>query len=243
MPKKLRKESLHPDLPPAAGGKRDQEYPEDGELRKWAGPKRQRAVKSGTLKRVRKGPKPYNPDAYEHLDVVHPDLFKGGYAPEKKIQAVACYMICGTFAEASRMCGIDGATIAGWKKNSEWWPALVTQINRNRQEELDIAFTQAIHKSTEVTTERLTNGDVIYDKKTESFIRQPVKGKDAAVIAEIMFRNRALQRGDPTQRVEKMNRIGQQFDQFSKAKDVTDLTEITIHDQVKDDASDDSTDI
>jgi hypothetical protein len=208
----------------ASGGPRDTAYPEDGVLREVS-PKRQRAKSKNKMTRVRSGRKPYHAEDHE-VKYDHPALYTGGYPPEIKIQAAVNYMIVGSFDKAGKMMGITGSTIANWAKNSEWWPAVTAQIRKERGDELDVCLTGVIHDGVATVADRLTGGDILFDKKTGEFYRQPIKGRDAAVITSIMFEKRALLRGDPTSRIEKisteerLSKIQKEFKKFSKAKTI-----------------------
>lgn len=222
----------------APGGNRDDEYPEDGVLRETV-PKRQRAV-AKTKNGYRGRKKDYDPDQFD-LEYDHPDLYKGGYSPEKKVQAIVAYMISGTFAQAERMCGVPQATISTWKRESAWWPALTSQISKHRNDELDIEFTNILHKTTDSVMDRLENGDEFYDAKSGELYKKQVTSTNLAKILSVTYSNRALLRGDPTSRVEKisteerLSRLSNEFKKFSTAKDVTAQTVITKEEDTEND--------
>lgn len=215
----------------AAGGHRDEEYPDDGVLRETTGPRRQRAVAKTKVPAVRR----YDFDPEMHnLQYDHPDLYKGGHTPEKKVQAIVCYMITGSASQASKMCGVPAGTILTWRKNSAWWPVLTQQIKKDRDEELDLKITQTLHKAADEIADRLENGETRVNFKTGDQYRVPVTAKDLTGILHKGYMVRALGRGDPTSRVEKLSteerlrRLSDEFQKFSNARDVTEETEITI---------------
>ena len=217
----------------APGGDRDEEYPEDGVLRKVA-PKRQRAPRKGvrTKDSYNGRLKPYDPDQFD-LEYDHPDLYKGGYSPEKKVQAAGAYMICGTYAMAEKISGVPAQTISSWARESAWWPAITAEMKKERNQELDVELTKTVHLANETLQDRLENGEEFFDSKSGEMKRRKVSATAAAKALSVAYANRALLRGDPTSRVEKisteerLSRLGQEFQKFSKARDVTDEVIVT----------------
>lgn len=208
----------------AAGGVRDAEYPEDGVLRKAGAVRRQRAVAKSKRRNTRR--KDYDPEVFD-LPYTHPELFTGGYSPEKKIQALSAWMITGTASEAARMTGISVGTICSWKNKSTWWPALMAEMNKDYNAELDVLYTNVLMKSAKKLITVIDNGEDIYNARMDKMVKRQLSGVSLAKINSHVFASRALMRGDPTQRIEKvsskerLSMLSQEFEKFSKARDVT----------------------
>lgn len=140
------------------------------------------------------------------LEIELKDLYaaNGKYSPEEKINAVMCYMVTGTSRKASKLCGVPENTIRWWKASSSWWPDVMMECRRKKQDELDAAFSSTIEAAIGQIEERVLNGDTIVTKSGDQ-VKVPMKGKELAVTLAVIFDKRQLLRGDPTQRVERTN--------------------------------------
>ncbi len=150
-----------------------------------------------------------------------PGFYDTKYTPETKLHAVTCYIVSGSFAEASKFSAVPAGTIQYWRKTSEWWPVVSRYVQQARQEELDTNLSSVIHKTVQVIADRLEDGDYKYNSKLDKIVRVPVQAKDAATIADKAISNRNLLRGDATSRTdtsslaEKIQELKQQFRAFS----------------------------
>lgn len=134
----------------------------------------------------------------------------GGYTPEKRMQVALAWVVSGTNAEASRITGVPETTISGWTRQP-WWESLVAEARRLKDAELDRKLSQVIDKAMERLVERLDKNESINNIK------------DLAVVAAVAYDKRALMRGDPTSRVEKvsveqrLNRLTERFREVAAA--------------------------
>lgn len=163
------------------------------------------------------------------LEIELSDLYttQSKYTPEEKVQAVMAYVLSGKASYASRNLKkynglhIPERTIRNWRQNALWWEDVYAECKKQKQEELDGAFTSFLHQTIEQISERISNGDTIYDRKTGEFIKVPMTGRDMAVTLGIIFEKRQLLRGDPTSRVEKtseaerLNKLETNFKKFA----------------------------
>lgn len=180
------------------------------------------------------------------LDVDLKDLYspKGKFTPEQKIQAVMSYLVTGTSRKASKICGINEATIRDWKTRSTWWMDAYAECKKKKQEELDAAFTQVIHNGVGYLIDRMENGDTKFDSKSGQTVNVPMSGKDIGWVLGVLFDKRQLLRGEATSRSEKvseterLDKLQQQFQNMAKevqgynAKVIEDVeysTETNIH--------------
>ena len=130
------------------------------------------------------------PDLIEGVDL--PTQGTHGYTPDQRMQAALAWVISGTAAEASRICNIPSSTISDWTHQS-WWGSLVGEARRLKDEELDRKLSQVIDLSLKRLVERLEANEQINNIK------------DLAVTSAVAYDKRALMRGDPTSRVEKVS--------------------------------------
>jgi hypothetical protein len=124
------------------------------------------------------------------------------WTPEQKISAVQAYMITGSSIKAEKICGIKASTIRWWKNQSSWWNAVMSQVRRDKQDELDGQFTTLLDKVMNNLEDRLEHGDEVLDK--EGNIRhKKIDGRSLATIGGIIYDKRHLLRSDPDSKGQK----------------------------------------
>lgn len=143
--------------------------------------------------------------ALEDIDL--PRQGTHGHTPEDRLKAALAWVITGTGEGASRECGIPSRTIQDWTVQ-EWWEPLVAEARALKQSELDASLTTIIHKCAQRLTERLDSEEGI----SKAGIQQ------IATTLAISMDKRALMRGDPTSRTERVSsedRINKLRDEFA----------------------------
>lgn len=125
------------------------------------------------------------------------------HSPDLRMQACATYLATGDSRQASRLTGIPDRTIRSWF-DQDWWIKDTERLRAQFEKQLDAKLTAIIGKAMDVTLDRLENGDELIGKDGAP-IRRKVSGRDAAVIGGVAFDKRALIRGQPTSRVERVN--------------------------------------
>lgn len=148
----------------------------------------------------RRTPVPNN--AFAGVDL--PTQGTHGYTPDQRMQAALAWVVSGTAAEAGKVCGIPERTINDWT-HQPWWEGLVTEARRLKDVELDRKLSGVIDRAMQRLAERLDRDESINNIK------------DLAVVAAVAYDKRALMRGDPTSRVERvsteqrLNRLTEKF--------------------------------
>ena len=126
------------------------------------------------------------------------------YTAQQKLQAVTAYVMTGTVRGSARITGLTPQLISEWKNKSSWWPDAYAAVKVQKQEEMDGIMTSIIHFAGEEVVDRLLNGDEVITKDGD-LIRKKMSGKDTAWTLAIVSDKRALLRGDPTSRTEKID--------------------------------------
>lgn len=116
---------------------------------------------------------------------------------EDKLRAAMAYLITGNSLDASKVCGIPDKTIRDWTRET-WWADFIAEARKEKNEELDAAFTDILHKAVGEVKDRIENGDEVVDSKTGSRIRKKVSARDATLVAAVLVDKRAILRGEPT---------------------------------------------
>lgn len=134
---------------------------------------------------------------FDLTDLYHP---QARFTPEEKISAAMAYVATGSYTGASRICGLEPRTIRTFKEEGRWWNDVYEACKKAKQEELDAMITGVIHKSIEVLSRNLVDGDAVFHPKTGEVVLMPVGSKHLATIAGILFDKRQLLRGEATSR-------------------------------------------
>lgn len=142
------------------------------------------------------------------------------YTPDEKVEVAAKYIVYGNLKRVGKEVGIPYDTLKSWKKR-EWWPLLVAESRKAKQDELDGSFTGIIHQAATALADRIENGNSILGKDGELHL-VPMTGRDLAGVAHLMFDKRALLRGDPTSKVvrisqeEHLHRLSDKFEEIAR---------------------------
>ena len=104
------------------------------------------------------------------------------WSDTQKIEAVTTWLMLGNLRATSRVLEIPEVTLLSWKK-SEWWQEVVREITTQENLTLSNKLKKIVDKSLDIVTDRMENGDFIYDQKTGKLVRKPMLGKDVHKIA------------------------------------------------------------
>ena len=158
----------------------------------------------------------------------------GWWPEEMRIEVVALFATVGNARRVSEITGVPEGTIRAWK-TQEWWTEMMHRVRDDEAEEVDCKFTKIVNKALDEISDRLENGDMVYNARTGETARVKVKAKDAAIVAAISVDKRELLRGNVTARVEKVdttNRLSdlaEQFAKFAAARNIT-PTNVVVED-------------
>ena len=103
------------------------------------------------------------------------------YTWEEKAAAAQHYMLNGNMRLVSDLTGVPYDTLCDWKK-SDWWLTLIEEIKLTKKTKTGNKLSTIIEASLDAVSDRLANGDVIYDQKTGELKRKPVSLRDAAQV-------------------------------------------------------------
>lgn len=129
------------------------------------------------------------------------------YSDEDRARAVMVYAITGNARAVERQINIPNETVCYWTKQG-WWQDMITQAYAEKSKEIDAMWTGILHRTSEEVLDRVENGDSVQygidEEGKPLFVRKPMSGKDLCVTMGIVYDKRALQRGDPTSRTERV---------------------------------------
>lgn len=121
------------------------------------------------------------------------------YSTEEREQAVAAYVIHGTFAAAERATGVKASAIRMMKTNQQaWFEELAERIRLEHEEEHRAKIREVIVSALDQLADRVTNGDFAADKEGQYTVRKPMIGRDLVIASGTMIDKLRLSLGKPT---------------------------------------------
>ena len=148
--------------------------------------------------------------------------------PEKKRIEVATAHAMGLTAPIiEATTGVDRQTVRRWRLE-DWFKDIIHEIQQEDDVQVDAKLTKLVGKSLDTLVDRLENGDFMYSREDQKFVRKPLSTRDAIKLSEVSFDKRNLLRGKPTsisakqeQMSDRLLKLAAEFTKFVNAKDIT----------------------
>lgn len=120
-------------------------------------------------------------------------VHKPGYKfpVEKRIEVVTKWLALGNMRLVSELTGVSYQLCRMWK-GEKWWDELVEEVKASKTRQLDSKLSKIIDKSLDQISDRLENGDVIFNQKTGTIERKEVSLKDATKVATDLLTRQAV---------------------------------------------------
>jgi transposase-like protein len=162
------------------------------------------------------------------------------WSDKQKMEAIQHYLLVGNLALTSRVLGIPEITLRQWK-TMEWWKNSVEDIKLQENMEMSARLKKMVEASLIAVTDRLENGDWMYDQKTGQMIRKPVNIRDAHKVAtDLMDKRTMLEKAaapaqEQVQDVDRLEQLAEKFASFVMKKTeqppvIVDVTDVTVKD-------------
>lgn len=104
-----------------------------------------------------------------------------------KVEVVKTFLALGCNLKLTAgSCNIPYRTLQVWSA-SQWWKGLVNELKKAEKLELSAKTKLIIERSMELLMDRLENGDVILNSKTNQTYRRPVPAKELNTIVKDMI--------------------------------------------------------
>jgi len=116
------------------------------------------------------------------------------YSDQQRREAVASYLVLGTWREVSDAAHIPLWTLTDWSIQP-WFETLLAEVRAEKGDELDAALISIIHTGTSQLLDRLKNGDAV--SVAGEIKRKPVSARDLALVSAFAYDKRALVHEQP----------------------------------------------
>jgi len=148
------------------------------------------------------------------------------YSDVDRRNAIGVFIVHGNYQATSNVTGIPRVTIQDWSKK-EWWLNALSEVRREKQDELDAQVTNSINKAIKSVDDRLEQGDAYIHTKTGDIAYKPVSCRDSATVLGILYDKRQIMRLLPTTITQtgndsKLLKLQEKFEQLvsSKTKEI-----------------------
>jgi transposase-like protein len=123
-----------------------------------------------------------------------PSNSKKNYPIEKKIEAVTQYLALGNLKQVAAITGVSYPNIKLWK-SQDWWKELEVEIKAARRLQTNSKLSKIVDKALATVEDRIENGDIVFNRKTNELERIPVSALTATKVAnDLMQRQEALEK-------------------------------------------------
>ena len=102
---------------------------------------------------------------------------------EKRIEVVTKWLALGNMRLVSELTGVSYQLCRMWKREP-WWPELINEVKSSRNAEVNTKLSKLVDRSLEMISDRLHNGDFIWNQKTGEVVRKEVSLRDVNVVAK-----------------------------------------------------------
>lgn len=112
-------------------------------------------------------------------------VHKHGYRfpVEKKIEVVTKWLALGNMRLVAELTGVSYGLIRLWKLEP-WWAELVNEIKASRNIQLDTKLSKLVDRSLDMISDRLENGDFVFNQKSGEVVRKEVSLRDVNVVTK-----------------------------------------------------------
>lgn len=153
--------------------------------------------------------------------IKNPEYFK----MEQKVDACTLYCVYGDVDQVSNMTGIPPKFIREWKEEP-WWFEIQKKVYTEQNEKLASRINTVLDSSLEHLSDRLENGDYLWDVRHSKLVRKPVDTKVLSNVFSNLLNRRQLIRGEPTNITaavgvdDRLNKLAEEFKRFAAAKEI-----------------------
>lgn len=120
-------------------------------------------------------------------------IHKPGYKfpVEKRIEVATKWLALGNMRLVSELTGVSYQLCRLWKQEP-WWEEMIAEIKASKTRQLDDKLSRIVDKSLDAISDRIENGDVIFNQKTGTIQRKDVSLRDATKVATDLLTRQAI---------------------------------------------------
>lgn len=128
---------------------------------------------------------------------------KKKYPDSLRYKAPIYWFYYRSWGKVARKLGVKVTTVRSWAR-TQWWDDTIQEIRDKYQRKLDNQYTHLLDKTAEELFDRLKNGEEKVTAKGD-VVKVKVSARDLSTLLRDIQANRAMIRGEPTQRKESVS--------------------------------------
>lgn len=143
-----------------------------------------------------------------------------------KMNVATKYAVYGDVDEVARQSNVPAKYIREWKEEP-WWAEVQKKMFVEQNEKLASTISSVLDETLAHLSNRLVEGDEIYDQKRGQFLKQQVSSKTLSALFTTLSQQRRLTRGEPTSittatsTTDRLKGLEDAFKRFVSAKEIT----------------------
>lgn len=147
------------------------------------------------------------------------------YTDKQKLTALQVFANTGSYVVAAQESGMHYDTLRNTGM-TQWWKDSLAEIRKEEDTQLDAEMSGLIKEGMGAISDRLKNGDWMWNSKENKFTRKPLKATDALKVTTTLMDQRNVARGRPTRITEqisvsdRLQKLAMEFEQFQIARTV-----------------------
>lgn len=116
----------------------------------------------------------------------------------KRVEAVNLFLIYGDMRKVESLTGIPLNTLRDWRKFKPWWKELENVLKEEHDIGVAGELTSVVENTIRAISDRVINGDFVYNARSGDITRVPVKAADLGKIASAMIDKKLTLQKQPT---------------------------------------------
>jgi hypothetical protein len=149
---------------------------------------------------------------------------KKWWSESQKLEALTMWWATRSPTSVCAAMGINMHTFQSWTKQ-QWWKDALLQIQGEENGQMSAKMSKIVNKTLEVISDRVENGNFVFDQKTGAIRRIPIPAREATKVAtELLAQKKDLD--EPLKKVEQEDqkatllKLAEEFTKFAKAKEI-----------------------
>jgi len=161
------------------------------------------------------------------------------YTDKQKLIALQVFAATGSYVVAAQESGMHYDTLRNMGI-TQWFKDSLAEIRKEEDTQLDAEMSGLIKEGMGAISDRLKNGDWMWNSKENKFTRKPLKATDALKVTTTLMDQRNVARGRPTRITEqisvsdRLQKLAMEFETFQAARTIqtkpADIETIEIYD-------------
>jgi hypothetical protein len=115
---------------------------------------------------------------WKHTRIAKKKPGKGWWDEKKKLEVLQTYIILGNLRLSAANNNVPEITVRQWKA-TQWWKDREDELRRGSKLQLSAKLTDLVNKAMLTLADRIENGDYVYNRLRDEYLRKPISAEHA----------------------------------------------------------------